>query len=584
MLSRLKDWLMPGARFNGTTLERRRWLFTVMLWMTASYNFVFYFFENPGYDPYFHVWGGIGFVALFVALRLGLSYGLSVNLGVFLAIFLVDYVAIYTGGINSPAMVWTVVVVLPVIMLLGRRAALFWLAGVLASNVFILAGTLEGYFNANADLRNNVLLWALGTKVAVVCTAMLIGYFSERMHYLQVSEIDRSNADLEVTHQALIRAQAHKDEFIASVGHELRTPMNAILGLNGILRTELSDRPEDTDVVDHIRRSTEQLLQVINDILDFSQLQAGLLTLHPDDFAVAEAVETVMALYRDKANAKGLQLTADTRMVDVLWVKGDRQRVIQVLKNLLDNAVKFTTQGRIQVRVQQVGAGVLFEIEDTGIGIAEDRQEQIFNRFEHADVQTNRQFGGTGLGLSICESLVKLQGGLIGVHSAQGKGARFWFQLPLRSVASKDGQAALAVARTLADRALKILLVDDNAVNLMVARLMLKKCFPKAEVTEATGGAAALAHLRQTPFDLALLDMVMPEIDGLEVVRTLRHDFDAPARQMPVLALTASANPVDRDKCLAAGMNDVLNKPMDQQQLVDKISALLVLASQGRST
>jgi signal transduction histidine kinase/CheY-like chemotaxis protein len=584
MLSRLQGWLMSGARFDGTTLERRRWLFTVMLWMTASYNFGFYFLHNPGYDPNLHLWGAIFYVCLFIALRLGLPYGLTVNLGILLALSLVDYVAIYTGGINSPAMVWTTVVVLPAIMLLGRRAALFWLAGVLINNLLMLIGSLYGHFNPDANIGNDVLLWALMTKVAVVATAMLIGYFSERMHYFQVNEIDRSNADLEVTHQALIRAQAHKDEFIASVGHELRTPMNAILGLNGILRTELSDRPEDTDVVDHIRRSTEQLLQVVNDILDFSQLQAGLLTLHADDFSVGEVVEAVVALYRDKASAKGLQITADTRMVDTLWVKGDRQRVIQVLKNLVDNAVKFTTQGRIQVRVQPVGAGVLFEVEDTGIGIAEDRQEQIFNRFEHADVQTNRQFGGTGLGLSICESLVKLQGGLIGVHSMQGKGARFWFQLPLRAVASQDGQAALEVARTLADRSLKILLVDDNAVNLMVARLMLKKCFPKAQVTEATGGAAALTHLRETAFDVLLLDMVMPEIDGLDVVRTLRRDFAPPASQMPVLALTASANPVDRDKCLASGMDDVLNKPMDQQQLVDKISALLVSASQGRAT
>jgi signal transduction histidine kinase/CheY-like chemotaxis protein len=582
MLSRLKDWLMLGAHFDGTTPERRRWLFTVMLWMTAFYNVGFYFLDNPGYDPNIHLLGAIFYACLFVALRFGLPYGLTVNLGIFLAVFLVDYVAICTGGINSPAMVWTTVVVLPVIMLLGRRAALFWLAGVLVNNVVVLVGSLHGHFNPDTNIGNGVLLWALTTKVAVVITAMLIGYFSERMHHFQVSEIDRSNADLEVTHQALIRAQAHKDEFIASVGHELRTPMNAILGLNGILRTELSDRPEDTDVVDHIRRSTEQLLQVVNDILDFSQLQAGLLTLHPDDFAVSEVVETVMSLYRDKAKAKGLQLTADTLMVDAIWVKGDRQRVMQVLKNLVDNAVKFTTKGRIQVRVQPVGAGILFEIEDTGIGIAEDRQEQIFNRFEHADVQTNRQFGGTGLGLSICESLVKLQGGLIGVHSTHGQGARFWFQLPLRAVPSKDGQAALAVARTLADRALKILLVDDNAVNLMVARLMLKKCFPKADIIEATGGAAALDHLRHTLFDVVLLDMVMPEIDGLAVVRTLRHDFAPPASQIPVLALTASANPVDRDKCLAAGMNDVLNKPMEQQQLVDKLSLLLVTASQGR--
>jgi hypothetical protein len=583
MLSSLKNWFMWGARFDGTTPERRRWLFIVLLSVTVFYNFSFLFVDNPGYDPFIHFWGGMFFVCLFMALRLGLSYGLSVNAGILMAIFLVDYVAIYTGGINSPAMVWTTVVVLPAILLLGRQAAFFWLIAVLVSNWFILMGTLGGYFNPNADISNSALLWALLTKLAVVVTAMLIGYFSERVHHQQVTEIDRSNADLEVTHQALIRAQAHKDEFIASVGHELRTPMNAILGLNGILRTELSDRPEDTEVVDHIRRSTEQLLHVVNDILDFSQLQAGLLTLHQDDFAVADVVETVMALYRPKAHIKDLQLLADTRMVDTLWVKGDRQRVLQVLKNLVDNAVKFTTQGRIQVRVQPLGAGVLFEIEDTGIGIATDRQAQIFNRFEHADVQTNRQFGGAGLGLSICESLVKLQGGLIGVHSVLGQGARFWFQLPLRAVAPKEGRAALAMARTLADRELQVLLVDDNAVNLMVARLMLKKCFPKAQITEVISGAAALESLRQTPFDVVLLDMVMPEMDGLEVVRTLRRDFATPVRQMPVLGLTASANPVDRDKCLQAGMNDVLNKPIDQQQLVDKISALLVHTTTGRA-
>jgi len=583
MLTSLKDWFMWGARFDGTTLERRRWLFIVLLWITVFYNFVYLLVDNPGYDPLIHFWGSIFFVCLFVASRLGLSYALSVNAGILMVIALVDYAASNTGGINSPAMVWTTVLVLPAILLLGRRATFFWLVAVLVSNGFILMGTLEGYFDPNADISNSALLWALLTKLAVVLTAMLIGYFSERVHHQQVTEIDRSNADLEITHQALIRAQAHKDEFIASVGHELRTPMNAILGLNGILRTELSDRPEETEVVDHIRRSTEQLLQVVNDILDFSQLQAGLLSLHDDDFAVADAVESVMALYRPIANAKGLQLHLDSRMVENLWVKGDRQRVLQVLKNLVDNAVKFTTQGRIQVRVQSLGAGVLFEIEDTGIGIASDRQAHIFNRFEHADVQTNRQYGGTGLGLSICESLVKLQGGLIGVHSVQGQGARFWFQLPLRAVAPKEGRAALEMARSLASRELKVLLVDDNAVNLMVARLMLKKSFSKADITEVTSGAAALECLRQTPFDVVLLDMVMPEIDGLEVVRVLRRDFAAPVRQMPVLGLTASANPVDRDKCLEAGMNDVLNKPIDQQQLVDKISALLVLTTTGRA-
>jgi CheY-like chemotaxis protein len=299
--------------------------------------------------------------------------------------------------------------------------------------------------------------------------------------------------------------------------------------------------------------------------------------LHEEDFALAQTVAGVMALYEDKARAKGLSLRLDTRMVDKVWIRGDRQRLVQVLKNLIDNAMKFTPQGHIQVRVQTVGVGVLFEVEDTGIGIAADRQQQIFNRFEHADVQTNRQFGGTGLGLSICERLVSLQGGTIGVSSVQGHGSRFWFQLPLRSIAIKEAQAAAEMARMLVDKPIQVLLVDDNAVNLLVARMMLKKCFPKAQIVEASSGAIALEKLREQHFDLTLMDMVMPEMDGMQVTRTLREEFPAPACHMPVLALTASANPVDQDRCLASGMNDVVHKPLDEQQLISKISNALAM-------
>jgi CheY-like chemotaxis protein len=218
---------------------------------------------------------------------------------------------------------------------------------------------------------------------------------------------------------------------------------------------------------------------------------------------------------------------------------------------------------------------MLFEVQDSGIGIAADRQKQIFNGFEHADVQTNRQYGGTGLGLSICERLVSLQGGTIGVSSVYGDGARFWFQLPLRSIAVKEAQAAAEMARVLVDKPIKILLVDDNAVNLLVARMMLKKCFPKAEIVEASSGVIALQQLREQAFDLTLMDMVMPEMDGMQVTQILRQEFAAPACHMPVLALTAGANPVDHDRCLASGMNDVLHKPLDEQQLISKISNTL---------
>ena len=577
MFQTLHNFFLPKAFFKGSQLERRRSLLTYILLLVGACSLPFYFIYQPDYDHVANLVGTAGYWGLLVLLLVGLPY-LWVAHGTLLwSIGYVAYLAAMTGGINSPVMVWMTAAVLPAILLLDRMAALFWVISVFAANLLLLLISQHGWVNSDINMANDVMAWTVASKFLVLALAMFVVFVTDRMHRSQVADMDQSNAELEQTHQALIRAQAHKDEFIASVGHELRTPMNAILGLNGILRTELAARTEDAEVVDHIRRSTEQLLQVVNDILDFSQLQAGRLALHEEEFGLRETLAELLVSYEAKAQAKGLTLKLEASAVHNMWVKGDRRRLIQVLRYLLDNAFKFTSTGDIHVRAQGVGGGVLFEVQDSGIGIAADRQKQIFNGFEHADVQTNRQYGGTGLGLSICERLVSLQGGTIGVSSVQGQGARFWFQLPLRSVAVREAKAAAEMARMLVDKALQILLVDDNAVNLLVARMMLKKCFPKANIVEASSGPIALEKLRTQSFDLVLMDMVMPDMDGMQATQALRHNFPAPVCHMPVLALTASANPVDQDRCLASGMNDVLHKPLDEQQLISKISNALAV-------
>ena len=548
-----------------------------MLFRSGACSLPFYVIPHPDYNHVANLIGTAGYWGLLLLLLLGAPYLFVAHGTLLWSICYVAYLAAMTGGINSPVMVWMTAAILPAILLLDRVPALFWVITVFVANLFLLLISKHGLVNSDINMANEVMGWTIANKFFVIGLAMYVVFVTERMHRSQTVEMDESNAELERTHQALIRAQAHKDEFIASVGHELRTPMNAILGLNGILRAELESRPEDAAVVDHIRRSTEQLLQVVNDILDFSQLQAGRLTLHEEEFALLETLNAVLASHEKKAQSKNIALSLEASAVHQMWVRGDRQRLVQVLNNLLDNAIKFTAMGCVFVRVQAVGGGVLFEVQDSGIGIAADRQKQIFNGFEHADVQTNRQYGGTGLGLSICERLVSLQGGTIGVSSVQGHGSRFWFQLPLRSIAIKDAQAAAEMARLLIDKPIKILLVDDNVVNLLVARMMLKKCFPKAEIVEANSGQIALEKLREQTFDLTLMDMVMPEMDGMEVTQMLRQEFAAPVNHMPVLALTASANPVDHDRCLASGMNDVLHKPLDEQQLISKISNALAV-------
>ena len=582
MLEKLQQAFLPQSFFEGSELDRRRSLLTYMLLLVGACSLPFYFIYHPDYDHIANLVGTAGYWGLLVLLLLGAPYLFIAHGTLLWSVSYVAYLAAMTGGINSPVLVWMTAAVLPAILLLDRMSAFFWVGVVFAANLMLLLISQQGLVNSDINMANDVMAWTVANKFFVLSLAMFVVFVTERMHRSQVANMDQSNAELEQTHQALIRAQAHKDEFIASVGHELRTPMNAILGLNGILRNELASRAEDAEVVDLIRRSTEQLLQVVNDILDFSQLQAGRLALREDEFSLRETMSSVLATFQAKAQAKGVELHLEAAAVHNMWVKGDKQRLAQVLNNLLDNALKFTAVGSIHVRAQAVGGGVLFEVQDTGIGIAPDRQKQIFNGFEHADVQTNRQYGGTGLGLSICERLVTLQGGTIGVSSVQGQGARFWFQLPMRSVAVQEAKAAAEMARLLVDKSLQILLVDDNAVNLLVARMMLKKCFPKADIVEASSGPIALEKLRAQPFDLVLMDMVMPDMDGMQVTQALRNTFPAPVCHLPVLALTASANPVDQDRCLASGMNDVLHKPLDEQQLISKISnALVAHAARG---
>ena len=584
MLEKLQQAFLPQSFFEGSELDRRRSLLTYMLLLVGACSLPFYFIYHPDYDHIANLVGTAGYWGLLVLLLLGAPYLFIVRGTLLWSVFYVAYLAAMTGCINSLVLVWMTAAVLPAILLLDRMSAFFWVGVVFAANLMLLLISQQGLVNSDINMANDVMAWTVANKFFVLSLAMFVVFVTERMHRSQVANMDQSNAELEQTHQALIRAQAHKDEFIASVGHELRTPMNAILGLNGILRNELASRAEDAEVVDLIRRSTEQLLQVVNDILDFSQLQAGRLALREDEFSLRETMSAVLATFQAKAQAKGVELHLEAAAVHNMWVKGDKQRLAQVLNNLLDNALKFTAVGSIHVRAQAVGGGVLFEVQDTGIGIAPDRQKQIFNGFEHADVQTNRQYGGTGLGLSICERLVTLQGGTIGVSSVQGQGARFWFQLPMRSVAVQEAKAAAEMARLLVDKSLQILLVDDNAVNLLVARMMLKKCFPKADIVEASSGPIALEKLRAQPFDLVLMDMVMPDMDGMQVTQALRNTFPAPVCHLPVLALTASANPVDQDRCLASGMNDVLHKPLDEQQLISKISnALVAHAARGNA-
>jgi len=331
--------------------------------------------------------------------------------------------------------------------------------------------------------------------------------------------------------------------------------------------------PHRRQAVNVIRRGGEHLLSLIEGTLDIARIEAGKLRLEVGPMRFADCLHEMAGLFELQAAGKGLAFRFEAEGTLPEVVRADERRLRQILINLLDNAIKFTAQGQVLLRVSQVGERLRCEVHDTGRGIAPERQAHIFNRFEYADVQTNRTYGGTGLGLTICDKLVHLMHGEIGLHSMPGQGSVFWLELPLQpALAPAEPQQEQNEDATTEEQTLDILVVDDNAVNLMVARLQLQKVWPRARITTVGSAAQALQLLDVQGFDVALVDMIMPEMDGMQLTQQIRQRFPAITARMPIIALTANTNPVERERCLAAGMDDVLHKPVDTDSLLRSVN------------
>jgi len=536
---------------------------------------IFYFEPQSQVNPVHNLYMIAGFLLLLGMTLFFNAITLASHLFVVFCFLFLNWVSWLNGGINSPNMAWMPLIAIIALMMFGTRWAVFWLVMILAGQYGQYLAVDEGWIEGLVSPSNFSAQQALLSRLNVLLLIMLAAFLYDWMFNAKRREMSLRNAQLEATQVALLEAQTHKDEFIASVGHELRTPMNAILGLNGVLLNELRDQEQQHAIAKHIRDSTEQLLRVVNDILDISQLEAAGVSFHPTPcqltLLVKRCTETVQAAIASK------KLQFELVLPDHLphWVMLDQHRFSQVLNHLLDNAVKFTNKGGIALRVTCTASSLRFEIQDTGIGIPAERLHNVFSRFEHADLDTHRIYGGTGLGLAICERLVTLQGGCIGLDSELRVGTQVWFELPLVAVdAPLTAPSELHINHAFN---FKVLLVDDNPMNLLVAELMLKSIWNKVHIFKVNSGQAALDLLAQEAVDIVLMDMVMPEMDGLVTTRHLRDM--AGLRTLPVVGLTANSQSQDIAQCLAAGMDEVLMKPIDEKLLCSCIERLLQKAA-----
>ncbi|QCU89632.1 PAS domain-containing hybrid sensor histidine kinase/response regulator [Thiomicrorhabdus sediminis] len=376
---------------------------------------------------------------------------------------------------------------------------------------------------------------------------------------LDITERKHMEEDLKKERNKAEQAAKAKTDFLSVMSHEIRTPLNSVIGNAGLLLSE--DLAEDiAKPIEMIKRSGEHLLYLINDILDFNRLEAGKVELEKSPFRLRQQVDTIMEMSMTNAKLKKLQLVSDIAEPLAEFYIGDEGRLRQILLNLVSNAIKFTEQGSVTITVENIERGVRFEITDTGIGIAESAIPKLFSEFSQADSSTSRKFGGSGLGLSICKKLVEAMGGNIGVQSQLNSGTTFWFELPLLPASDKDVASKQESTEDVAPkRALKVLVAEDNAANQFLIRAVLEKFGHQVKVVE--NGLLAYESVQQDDYDLVLMDMQMPEMDGLQSTQNIRM-LEGSFANIPIIALTANTHESDYEAVMAAGMNDFITKPI----------------------